>query len=62
VGQGGTEFTADAELWVKPNEQLDIDDVFTWQGEDYKVVKLDTKIGLAGSVNHKKAYLVVNRQ
>lgn len=62
IGAGGTEFTADAEIWVKPTELLDIDDVLTWEGEDYKVVKLDTKKGLTGTTNHKKGYLVVNRQ
>ena len=54
----GTEFTADVELWVKPTERLDLDDVLTWEGADYKVVKLDVKKGLTGATNHKKAYLV----
>lgn len=62
IGQGGTEFTADAEMWVKPTEILGIDDVITWEGEDYKVVKADVKKGLTGATNHKKLYLVVNRQ
>ena len=62
IGQGGTEFTADAEIWLKPTEPLDIDDVVTWDGEDYKIVKMDTKRGLTGATNHKKGYLVVNRQ
>lgn len=62
IGQGGTEFTADAEIWLKPSEPLDIDDIVAWEGEDYKIVKMDTKKGLTGSTHHKKGYLVVNRQ
>lgn len=62
VGQGGIEFSADAEMWVKPTERLDIDDIITWESEDYKVVRVDIKKTVTGATNHKKLYLVVNRQ
>lgn len=62
IGQGGTEFNADAEMWVKPAERIDVDDVITWEGEDYKVVRVDVKKNVVGATNHKKCFLVVNRQ
>ncbi len=54
----GEEYVADAELWVKASQALEIDDLVTFESQDYKVVQVEVKKALAGSTNHKKAYLV----
>lgn len=62
VGDNGIEFIVDAEMWIKPTDALDTDDVITWGGNDYKVIKVDSKRDLTGSINHKKCYLVINKE
>lgn len=53
----GIEFLADAELWVKPTETINLEDLITFESNNYKVVRIDTKRGLTGNKDHKKIYL-----
>ena len=57
VDDNGKEYLADAELWVKPTQTINLDDLITVSSVNYKVVRIDTKRGLTGSIDHKKAYL-----
>lgn len=57
VDEQGKEYLADAELWVKPSQTLELEDVITVNSINYKVVRVDTKRGLTGGIDHKKAYL-----
>lgn len=58
----GVEFTAEAEIWLKPAEIMDVDDVIVWEGNKYKVVKMDVKKGLTGATHHKKGWLVSTKE
>lgn len=57
VDDNGKEYLADGELWVKPTQTLELEDIITVNSINYKVVRVDTKRGLGGSIDHKKAYL-----
>jgi len=57
VDDNGKEYLADAELWVKPTQTIELEDLITVSSVNYKVVRVDTKRGFTGSVDHKKAYL-----
>jgi len=57
VDDNGKEYLADAELWIKPTQSMDLDDIITVSSVNYKVVRIDTKRGLTGSIDHKKVYL-----
>ena len=58
VDDNGQEFLTDAELWVKPAQTIAVDDVITFDGNAYKVVRVDTKRTFTGTIDHKKVYLV----
>lgn len=57
----GVEFTADAEMWTKPNESINTDDLITWEQNTYRIIRIDDKRGVSGMGNHKKAYLVLTK-
>lgn len=57
VGENGQEFVADAEMWVLPGQSISNDDVVTWDSDNYKVVKVETKKNLRGGTDHKKVFL-----
>lgn len=58
----GVEYTVDAEMWVAASQTLEIDDVVTFEGANYKVTVVEVKKGLAGNTNHKKAYLIRTKE
>ena len=53
----GNEFMVDAELWLKPTQDIFLDDIIEYESIAYQVVKIDIKRGLGGKVDHKKALL-----
>ena len=58
----GVEFLTDAELWIKPDQTMELDDVITYEGIKYKVVRVDVKRGLSGNPDHKKVLLVKTKE
>lgn len=62
VDVNGKEYNADAEMWALPTQSLKLDDIITWEGNNYKVSKIDTKVWVTGTKNHKKAFLVMVRE
>lgn len=57
IDENGKEYTADAELWLKPVQTIVLEDVITVDSVNYKVIGVDTKRGFTGAIDHKKAYL-----
>lgn len=62
VKVGGEEFLIDAEMWVKPTQTIVLDDVVVFGSDNYKVIRVDTKRGFTGSVDHKKIYLLRTKE
>lgn len=58
TNDSGEEFTADAEMWVKGSQAISNGNIIVWEGEQFRVVKIETKRTLTGSPNHKKILLV----
>ena len=58
----GVEFAVEAEIWVNGTEVLAVDDIVVWDGVEYKIVTMEIKKGLTGTTNHKKGYLVRNKE
>lgn len=57
VDESGKEYQADAELWIKPTQTMVLEDVINDGTSNFKVVRIDTKRGFTGSIDHKKCYL-----
>ena len=55
--QNGNEFRSDAQMWVLPEQSIDLEDEVAYGGSNYKAVKIEMRRGLTGSVDHKKVYL-----
>lgn len=62
IGGDGKEYTVDAELWIKPTQTMNIDDVITWNEKDYKVIHIKEQVGLDGKIDHKKCFLLVTKE
>ena len=62
IGGSGKEYTVDAELWVKPTQAMQIEDIITWDEKDYKVTHIKEQVGLTGKIDHKKCFLVVTKE
>lgn len=58
----GLEYIVDAELWVKPDQAIALEDVITYESANYKVVKIDDKRNLSGQTSHKKALLTRTKE
>lgn len=62
VDDKGNEYVTDAEVWVKPTQTVSLEDVITYGGVNYKVVRIDTKRDLDGQIHHKKALVVKTKE
>jgi len=58
----GVEYLTDAEIWVKPTQTINLEDVIVYGGVNYKVVRIDTKRDLDGQIHHKKALVVKTKE
>lgn len=58
----GVEYVIDAEMWAKPDQALALEDVLTYEGVNYKIVKIDDKRNLSGITSHKKALLTRTKE
>jgi hypothetical protein len=62
VDDVGNEYFTDAEVWLKPTQTINLDDVVVYGSVSYKVVQIDTKRGLNGQIDHKKALVVKTKE
>lgn len=62
VDSNGVEFTTDGEVWMKPDESINLEDYIIYESVNYKVVRIDTKRKFDGEVNHKKALVVKTKE
>lgn len=62
VNNQGNEFITDAEVWLKPNQTIALEDVIIYGGVNYKVVKIETKRWVNGKINHKKAMVIKTKE
>jgi hypothetical protein len=58
----GVEYTIDAELWLKPDQAVALEDVFVFESVNYKISKIDDKRNLSGNTSHKKALLTRTKE
>ena len=54
----GKEYEVDAELWVKPTQTINLEDIIIVSSANYRVVKTSIHRDVTGRVHHKKALLV----
>ena len=57
----GNEYIIDAAMWVKPTQNIELEDIVFCEDEYYKVVQVYAPRTINGIVNHKKILLVQTR-
>lgn len=57
IDENGKEYILDAQLWIKPSQAMQLEDVIEVDSVNYKVVGVFTKRGFTGAIDHKKVYL-----
>lgn len=53
----GQEYIVDAELWIMPDQEMEMGDFVTFDAVKYQVVRIDVKRGLNMAVDHQKCLL-----
>jgi hypothetical protein len=62
VDDKGNEYVTDAEVWLKPTQTVNLEDVIVYGSVNYKIVRIDTKRDLGGKIHHKKALVVKTKE
>lgn len=58
----GSEYIIDAELWIKPDQTMNLDDVIVYESINYKVVNIYSPRWLNWEKSHKKVELVRTKE
>lgn len=62
VDDKGNEYVTDGEIWMKPTQTVNLEDVIVYGSVNYKVVRIDTKRDINGQTHHKKALVVKTQE
>lgn len=62
MDEKGQVFLTDAEMWIMPDQELELDDVIQYEGIKYKTARIEIKRGITGNKDHKKVLLVKTKE